>query len=157
MTSTTSAERPAIGRRELIAGVGAVLAGVTISPPGRSFLGGLFGSAEPFEAASLAEHLGASFRVLDGAFRGSTMVLDSVTPLVTAGRPDLQFVVEFAAGSGTAFAEDLYRFGSTDFGELLLYVQPMAGPSGATVGYRAIVDRFVPHGAPPPPKGASDE
>jgi hypothetical protein len=145
--------RPAIGRRQLVIGVGAVLLGAALSPPGRDLLGRLpyVGSAgAPFDRDVLTEHLGEVFRAVD---TGTTIVLDRIEPLPHTVDQHLQFSAVFAARRGVELTADTHRFVSDTFGELPLFVSPIIGGGGVT-GYRAIVDRFVPADAPPPPKGA---
>ena len=146
--------RPTIGRRQLIIGVGAVLLGTTLSPPGRDLLGRLpfVGSARsPFERGALAAHLGEVFRAID---TGTTIVLERIEPLPNTVDGALQFSVVFAARRGVDLTADTHRFVSDTFGELPLFVSPRIDDTGRTIGYRAIVDRFVPADAPPAPTGA---
>lgn len=142
--------RPMLGRRHLIIGAGAVLLGAAISPPGRDLLGRLpfvGGPGAPFERTVLAEHIGEVFRAVD---TGTTMVLERVEALPVTVDEQLQFSVVFAARSGVELTADTHRFVSSTFGELPLFVSPRRD-AGRTIGYRAIVDRFVPAGAGAPP------
>lgn len=146
--------RPAIGRRQLIVGVGAVLLGTAVSPPGRDLLARLpfIGSTRaPFDRGSLTAHLGEVFRAVD---TGTTIVLEQVEVLPHTVSRELQFAAVFAARRGVELTADTHRFTSDTFGELPLFVSPIVDGTGRVTGYRAIVDRFVPAGAPPPPKGA---
>lgn len=144
------AARPTLGRRHLILGAGAALLGAAISPPGRDLLGRLpfvDGARAPFERTALTEHLGEVFRAVD---TGTTMVLERIEALPVTVDEQLQFSVVFTARSGVELTADTHRFVSDTFGELPLFVTPRR-EAGRTIGYRAVVDRFVPAGAGAPP------
>jgi hypothetical protein len=143
-----------LGRRELIAGAGAVALGSVLVGPGRGafdFLPFVGGAAAPFERSTVAAEIGERFRITAGTAKGVVLQVTEIRdlPFTQLLDAEQQFLVRFAGPGDRLLPQNTYHFATKSFGDLPLFVTPMTDSGAATAFYEAIVNRAFPEGGRP--------
>ncbi len=140
---------PAVGRRQLLGGLAALASGAALLGPARGLLDALpfFGDSTPFTRSEILSRIGETFRIVGGAHDGVRLLISSIAELPNTRivvQAEDQFAARFAAVSGVELASDMYWFATKSFGKMPLFISPLVSDSGLTVGYEALVNRYVP-------------
>ena len=137
-----------ISRRRLIGGSGAVLATGGLfgaSGPGQRLLDQLpfFAPAQPLDRTPMAERIGERF-VTDVAGHGRvTLTLAGVGDVLgAASGSEGQFVARFVGPAGVPLGQGTYRFVTSSFGDVDVFVVPGVTDDSAVVSYTAVFNRL---------------
>jgi hypothetical protein len=137
-----------VSRRRLIGGAGALLATGAVfgtTGPGQRLLDQLpmFAPAQPLDRTPMAGHIGERFvtHVPEHGRVALTLELVGNLPGAPSGSEG-QFVARFGGPASAPLAQSTYRFATSSFGDVDVFVVPGTTNDPAVLSYTAVFNRL---------------
>lgn len=158
----SSIPSPGLNRRQLlIAGAGAALAagiGLSVTSSGRGLLGALplLGhTTHPLDRTPMSDRIGERFATRDPDGNRVDLTLASVANLpaasstsASAGNLEGQFVARFTGPRGTPLTQNTYRFSTSSFGDVDIFIVPERAGDDPDLAYSAVFNRLATEDTP---------